>query len=851
MLIKKIINENLNNVKIKGMVYSLTTDEKRLYDELKNKSKVFEKDFSEYDNNVLVKMVSKGYIKRCRNRQGDIFYVARGRVQDIPSTSLKEVAPPDKDSENWIKKNKEKFKKKYGKNYAKFLYGKAWNNYNGKKLNESSLNTLVEMVTAHHGSAYDFDEFDVRFISSGEGFQAHGWGLYFSLNKDIAKGYQNRIGHLRSSQGASVVYNYDGNSYTRGTLMYIILDMIQKQGKKDALKYISEIIKDKESVEGYEENVNKIKTIKKMISSIAEKEIKSKISLQVGQFYTVKIPDLDNMLDEDDIIPNQSKKVQSCIKKMIKDYPLINPDKLKKSSGEGFYRFIRDNITKDSPMQASKLLLKYGIKGIKYKGDVDGDCIVIFDSADVKIINKEVKRPSMEDEIKLTRQKMLEADPESIQDIENPTTKEQMTVLKISIANFQYIKNPSDEAVEYVLEKNFSWIIKQIKSIPTYYLIRILNRALEDGSIHDILVVNKECATRLDKDEFIKFLNKHNNLLLYIQAYNCSQEKTNTFYLEEMMKIVTPDNLRELYVYTRESYNNFHVRVGKQDAFKLSNILFPLTKMYDVNDGNMGFVLNRVLFFFVSEINSSDLEKSEASELRKMLLHLDATYYEKLTKIDKSEVKVLFTKLATLHSSLYLKIKDKIKDDETIKEVIDQLYKQYGDNGYKFSGDFFDIIDIDEKIRLVHHIPEYLPSVWSNCIDSDKITLINNCITSKNIKDIFKRDYHLFQNILQEYNKFDVDVQNIFFKFLVTNDYKRELLSLIKNAQELSYQQVKLLATLNPALLKYIKQPIDERIQIRVIEKNPFNIRWINNPTANVVKKAYEMNPQTKDYIRG
>ena len=54
--------------------------------------------------------------------------------------------------------------------------------------NEFDDNLLVE-VTAYHGSAYNFDKFDVAFIGKGEHGQAHGWGLYFSFGKDIAQGY--------------------------------------------------------------------------------------------------------------------------------------------------------------------------------------------------------------------------------------------------------------------------------------------------------------------------------------------------------------------------------------------------------------------------------------------------------------------------------------------------------------------------------------------------------------------------------------------------------------------------------------------------------------------------------------
>lgn len=39
---------------------------------------------------------------------------------------LFESTPPGKDAEDWVKKNKEEFKQRYGDDYEKYLYGKAW-----------------------------------------------------------------------------------------------------------------------------------------------------------------------------------------------------------------------------------------------------------------------------------------------------------------------------------------------------------------------------------------------------------------------------------------------------------------------------------------------------------------------------------------------------------------------------------------------------------------------------------------------------------------------------------------------------------------------------------------------------
>lgn len=46
---------------------------------------------------------------------------------------------------------------------------------------------------AWHGSPYRFSKFLLEKIGTGEGAQAHGWGLYFALNEETARGYRERL----------------------------------------------------------------------------------------------------------------------------------------------------------------------------------------------------------------------------------------------------------------------------------------------------------------------------------------------------------------------------------------------------------------------------------------------------------------------------------------------------------------------------------------------------------------------------------------------------------------------------------------------------------------------------------
>lgn len=144
MKISKMLNETFECVKINGILRNLTNDEMKIYKRVKNEGKLFKADLTEFEANVATSMVTKGLLRRKKSQQeqgkhGRIYYIARGRKGHLSTKEIDEVAPPGKEAESWIKKNKKRFKDRYGDGYEKYLYGKAWNNYNGKrKLKESA-----------------------------------------------------------------------------------------------------------------------------------------------------------------------------------------------------------------------------------------------------------------------------------------------------------------------------------------------------------------------------------------------------------------------------------------------------------------------------------------------------------------------------------------------------------------------------------------------------------------------------------------------------------------------------------------------------------------------------------------
>ena len=261
----------------------------------------------------------------------------------------------------------------------KVLVSREYNDISKNKYNINN-NMKLNEVQAYHGSGVDFDRFDVRYIGSGEGATAHGWGLYFSILSDVAKGYNNKLSKKSN-------YQYKEKVYKPGSLAWLAMKYIYHLGKKDAKSKLKDILTSNEFQEKYPKINDKI--IDKVINGIDNIDVKE-IHQIGGQIYQVEIPDLDYFLDEQLPLSKQSNYVKEIITQIMNDMGNklhIHLD----NTGKYFYRQLFYN--KKSKKRASLELYKYGIKGIKYRGKEDGDCVIIFNSDDIKIIKKYFEQP--------------------------------------------------------------------------------------------------------------------------------------------------------------------------------------------------------------------------------------------------------------------------------------------------------------------------------------------------------------------------------------------------------------------------------------------------------------------------
>lgn len=256
----------------------------------------------------------------------------------------------------------------------------------------------IEEAAAYAGSRRNYDQPSLDAIGSGEGEQAHGWGLYYALNPDIAETYRKTftenpyenvwellgedltefLGELLNTDTRYMLEKVFDKEQTpdtssaRDNLLIALYDVYQFYATRYRNQHNQ---RDKELAEEALEKRDYVATLRQ-----------DDFSVGVGVVHKVEIPDLKFLMDEKEMMREQSDYVRLRIASIVKD---VIPD-LKTVyftiSGKEFYNILSDKL--GSPKKASFLLHKYGIKGIHYFGEQDGECVVIFNPEDLRVLKK-------------------------------------------------------------------------------------------------------------------------------------------------------------------------------------------------------------------------------------------------------------------------------------------------------------------------------------------------------------------------------------------------------------------------------------------------------------------------------
>ena len=209
----------------------------------------------------------------------------------------------------------------------------------------TGLNTQPEQTrfnqSAFAGSRVDYDQPSLEAIGSGEGAQAHGWGLYYALNKEVAEGYREtfmsddyktnwKIAGMPLKEFLGELYNLETFDYfdkvsnkvqspssneARSNLMNALYDVSRvyadhyKKGRKSLFsdKVINNEV-DLELSHLAEEKRQYVATLRS-----------DDITVDKGQVHEVNVPEMDMLLDEQKTFVQQSPFVQRAIKKALKE----------------------------------------------------------------------------------------------------------------------------------------------------------------------------------------------------------------------------------------------------------------------------------------------------------------------------------------------------------------------------------------------------------------------------------------------------------------------------------------------------------------------------------------------------
>lgn len=244
--------------------------------------------------------------------------------------------------------------------------------------------------SAYHGSPHRFDEFSTDFIGSGEGAQAHGWGLYFAKDKRVAENYRRVLTAKKFLEEFENKYDLYDKQDWRDFAQALrdgdieldpkyqkLWDAVEKEnylGYSDFRSGFLEYIRDPEAYGGP--------------SKVIDEALKD----YDGRLFELDIPETNTMLDEQLTFYKQPPEVQKAVWDLLVELEgegARNID-LSKVTGRKLLKYLED-VAKYSGQEgaqkwAALQLNKHGIKGISYDGRRDGRCFVVFDDQAVKIM---------------------------------------------------------------------------------------------------------------------------------------------------------------------------------------------------------------------------------------------------------------------------------------------------------------------------------------------------------------------------------------------------------------------------------------------------------------------------------
>ncbi|MBF1109831.1 MAG: hypothetical protein HXL56_04905 [Solobacterium sp.] len=302
----------------------------------------------------------------------------------------------------------------------------SWSNIINSIPNENDLDKLRKKhnyqyyQSAWHGSPHDFDTFDLGAIGTGEGNQAHGWGLYFAKKKSVSRNYQKELSKRLGTTNPKLFkveipdektmldedkYFKEQNKDVVNRIVSAVNDLdIDK--RKSLLSYYKEhpaypVNKEYEKILGKIQSINQDREYitDALVNNVSK--IKEKIAREAAAEYGYNLDELkaDNTFEmAKKLIGEINEKLSALEKEKEVEgaKEKIKEDKILESIGDTFTKtpytgrdvYVALSKAFGGDKGASEFLNSTGVKGITYDGYTDGRCYVVFDDKAIKVIEK-------------------------------------------------------------------------------------------------------------------------------------------------------------------------------------------------------------------------------------------------------------------------------------------------------------------------------------------------------------------------------------------------------------------------------------------------------------------------------
>lgn len=389
----------------------------RLYESLAPYTDAIGEAYEKYDkdlksNNKKVQAAARKKIDALKKQREDAFMATLAGVYDslLKKYGLKEGLTDEQiEAIAFVEgKTPDQVRKEYGEVVE------------GETPRNTSLDEVLFRIDVNHNSPYLLKKadgafvdpitgerlgFDNRFMGSGQGSQAHGYGSYFSV-RDLRE-----YGGKDQPRNTYLNLRWRGQWYRREDAedLFTAYDLIQTEGTvAKALRKVEKYLDNAQNWGLGEYSVNTWKRVADFMrnSGMKKSEFKAEWRSNPGHHYDVTIPDNTgtNYLEENlTLRKSQRRRIADAVRKLegepAQSVKYVNyrngwdslADMIERE--QWAYQEIRDRLVQAlggklaDEKRVSELMNSIGFDGIHYNGGYDGECYVIFNPDDAQIVD--------------------------------------------------------------------------------------------------------------------------------------------------------------------------------------------------------------------------------------------------------------------------------------------------------------------------------------------------------------------------------------------------------------------------------------------------------------------------------